>query len=314
MLNGSVKNHDPGDEVFTPLRMHKSCFFSIIQGEEGRIMYLLFDIGGTKMRIAFSSDGKGFGEPMIISTPQDFRKGILLFKEAASELSGGRKIKAVAGGIAGPLDREKTMLVNSPHVSGWIKKPLKKELEKAIKAPVYIENDSAMVGLGEAVYGKGKGRRVVVYMTISTGVGGSRIINGRIDESAMGFEPGHQIIDPSGALCPECKSVPGYLERYISGSAIERRYREKAYKISDPAVWEEVAQFLAYGLNNTIVHWSPDVVILGGSVAKKIPLSRVRFHLRRIMKIFPKIPPIEKAVLGDFGGLYGALHFLKNVR
>ncbi|HWR57864.1 MAG TPA: hypothetical protein VN328_03155, partial [Thermodesulfovibrionales bacterium] len=64
---------------------------------------------------------------------------------------------------------------------------------------------------------------------------------------------------------------------------------------------------------NTIVHWSPDIVILGGSVAGKIPLGRVRFHLRRIMKIFPKLPPIEKAVLGDVGGLYGALHFLRRL-
>ncbi len=274
-------------------------------------MYLLFDIGGTKMRIAFSPDGNAFGTPGIIPTPRDFKKGVLLFRDIALELSGGRKIDAVAGGIAGPLDREKTMLVNSPHISGWIGKPLKEELQKVLKAPVYIENDAAMVGLGEAIYGKGKGRRVVVYMTISTGVGGSRIIDGKIDESAMGFEPGHQIIDPIGALCPECKSVPGYLERYISGSAIEKRYRKKSYEISNPGVWEEVARFLAYGLNNTIVHWSPDVVVLGGSVAGKIPLSRVRFHLRKIMKIFPKIPPIEKAVLGDIGGLYGALHFLR---
>lgn len=276
-------------------------------------MYLLFDIGGTKMRIAFSSDGKSFSAPVIIPTPQDFKKGTLLLTDAALELSGG-KIEAVAGGIAGPLDREKTMLVNSPHISGWIKKPLKKELQTALKAPVYIENDAAMVGLGEAAYGKGKGRRVVVYLTVSTGVGGARIIDGRIDESAMGFEPGHQIIDREGALCTACKSGPGYLERYISGSAIEERYKKKAAEISDPKVWEEEARLLAYGLNNTIVHWSPDIVILGGSVAGKIPLDRVRFHVRKILRIFPKLPPIERAVLGDFGGLYGALHFLRHLR
>jgi predicted NBD/HSP70 family sugar kinase len=278
------------------------------------MQYLLFDIGGTKTRIALSTGKGSFGSPKIIPTPKDFDKGVALFRNVAFELSGGKRIKAAAGGIAGPIDRGKTMLVNSPHISGWVRKPLKQELQKVLGAPVYIENDAAMVGLGEAAFGKGKGRRVVVYMTVSTGVGGSRIVNGRIDESAMGFEPGHQIIDPGGSLCPDCKSVPGYLERYISGSAIEKRYKKKAYEISDPKVWEEVACFLAYGLNNTIVHWSPDIVILGGSVTKKVPLKRVRFHLRKIMKIFPKIPPIEKAVLGDFGGLYGALHFLRNLK
>ncbi len=276
--------------------------------------YLLFDIGGTKTRIALSTDGKSFGEPRVIPTPKEFAEGVSLFRDVALELSGGKKIKAVAGGIAGPIDREKTMLVNSPHIPGWIRKPLKKELQKVLGAPVYIENDAAMAGLGEAAFGKGKGKRVVVYMTVSTGVGGSRIVDGKIDESAMGFEPGHQIIDPTGSLCPDCKSVPGYLERYVSGSAIERRYKKKAYEISDPKVWEEEARFLAYGLNNTIVHWSPDVVILGGSVTESISVSRVRFHLRRIMKIFPNIPLIDKAVLGDFGGLYGAMYFLKNLR
>jgi glucokinase len=53
-------------------------------------------------------------------------------------------------------------------------------------------------GLGEAVFGAGKGREIVVYMTISTGVGGARIVGGKIDASAMGFEPGHQIIDACG--------------------------------------------------------------------------------------------------------------------
>ncbi|HYA32141.1 MAG TPA: ROK family protein, partial [Thermodesulfovibrionales bacterium] len=230
---------------------------------------------------------------------------------AAQELSAGQKIRAAAGGVAGPLDREKTRLVRSPHVSGWIGKPLKEELQRILGAPVYLENDAAMAGLGEAAYGEGKGKRIVVYVTVSTGVGGARIVDGEIDTSAMGFEPGHQIIDGGGTLCPECKSVPGYLERCVSGSAIERRYGKKADEIDDPKVWDEAARFLAYGLNNSIVHWSPEVVILGGSVMQKIPLGRVREYLTDILKIFPEPPLIRKAVLGDFVGLYGALQFLR---
>ncbi len=273
-------------------------------------MYLLFDIGGTKMRIAFSADGKAFGEPMVVLTPDNFDDGMRLFGQAARELSGGKKIKAAAGGIAGPLDRNKTGLVNSPHIPGWIRKPLKGELQKIVSAPVYLENDAAMVGLGEAAFGKGKGRRIVVYMTISTGVGGVRIVDGEIDPSAMGFEPGHQIIDVDGTLCPDCRSIPLYLERLVSGSALEVRYRKKASEIDDPAVWGEVARFLAYGLNNTIVHWSPDIVILGGAVMNRIPLDKVRSSLAEILRIFPEPPLIEDSVLGDFGGLYGALHFV----
>lgn len=273
-------------------------------------MYLLFDIGGTKTRIAFSGDGRGFGEPTVVPTPGDFDEGMVLIRDVARELSCGRKISAAAGGIAGPLDRDKTKLVNSPHIPSWTGKPLKENLRDILRAPVFLENDSAMAGLGEAVYGKGKGQRIVVYMTVSTGVGGTRIVDGEIDIGALGFEPGHQIIDADGTLCPGCKSIPSYLERLVSGSAIEKRYRKKPAEIDEPAVWDEVACFLAYGLNNTIVHWSPDVVILGGSVMKSISLERVRFHLRRVLKIFPEVPLIENAVLGDFGGLYGALYLL----
>jgi glucokinase len=282
--------------------------------EERRFgMYILFDIGGTKMRIAFSADGKGFDEPKVIPTPKEFEKGMERFKKAARELSGGRKIRAAAGGVAGPLDREKTKLVRSPHVSGWIGRPLKEELWRIIGSPVYLENDAAMAGLGEAAYGEGRGKRVVVYMTVSTGVGGVRIVDGEIDKSAHGFEPGHQIIDADGTLCPECGSVPGYLEKYVSGTALETRYGRKPYEIEDPVVWEEAARFLAYGLNNTIVHWSPDVVILGGSVMQRIPIDKVRLYLAEVLNIFPEPPPITRAVLGDFVGLYGALQFLRRI-
>ena len=80
----------------------------------------------------------------------------------------------------------------------------------------------------------------------------------------------------------------------------------------DKDFWEKVSRVLAVGLNNTIVHWSPDVVILGGSMMKKIgvPFDRVEAHLRQIIKIYPEIPPLKKSKLGDLGGLYGALAYI----
>ena len=278
-------------------------------------MYLLFDIGGTKMRIAVSKDGESFAEPNIVSTPQDFEEGILTFQEIAKELTKGEKIEAIAGGIAGPLDKEKTMLLNSPNIPGWIKKPLKGELEKVLAAPVSLENDAALVGLGEAVYGAGKGSRIAVYITVSTGVGGSRFVDGKIDTSAMGFEPGHQIINfDDKTMCPGCKRQ-GHLEGYVSGTAVELKYGKKPYEIKDLEIWDELAKLLAIGLNNTIVHWSPDVVVLGGSMIVREPgisLDRVQHHLLEVMTIFPKPPLLKKAGLQDVGGLYGALAFLKN--
>lgn len=272
-------------------------------------MYLLFDIGGTKMRLAISQDHKTVDNQEIVSTPQDFKKGLYLFSKIAQKLKSEKKILAAAGGIPGPLDLNKKMLINAPHLQSWVKKPLKEELEKIINAPVYLENDAALAGLGEATFGSGKGKKIVVYLTVSTGVGGARIVNGHIDSNAYGFEPGHQIIEKEGVLCPTC-NLPGHLEGYVSGTAIKRKFGKNPEEIKDPKVWVNVAQLLAIGIHNTILHWSPDIVILGGSVMKSIPIENVQHHLNQILFIFKEIPSIKKSALGETTGLYGALELL----
>jgi len=257
------------------------------------------------MRFVVSKDGNTFGEPKIVDTPKDFLEGISLFKKTASELAGGEEIIAVAGGVRA-LDSAKEKLRNQPHFPMWVDEPFKQELQNAIGAAVYLENDAAMVGLGEAVFGSGKEYRIVAYITISTGVGGVRIVDRKIDPSSQGFEPGNQIIN--------FDNTTKYLEACISGSALEKRLGKKAYEITDPAVWEKEAELLAYGLNNVSVFWSPDVIVLGGSMIlgdPAIPLDRVEYHLKNVLKILPEPPKLKKAALGDIGGLYGALAFLK---
>ena len=265
------------------------------------------------MRIAVSRDCKTlFGEPRIVNTPKGFDEGMAVFSELAKELCGGEKIKMAGGGIAGPLDKDRTKLLNSPHIPGWIGKPLKKKLSNILGAPVYIANDTAMVGLGETHFGAGKGYNIVVYITVSTGVGGVRIVDGLIDKRAFGFEPGHQVIDIDNTVCPKCLS--GQLEDLISGTAVERRYHKKPYEVQDETLWnEELPKWLAYGLANTIMHWSPEVVVLGGSMVvgdPAISVSQTKKYLQDILKIFTKSPDIKKAECGDSGGLYGALVFM----
>ena len=277
-------------------------------------MYILFDIGGTNMRVALSRDGETFGDPKIIPTPKDFDAGMLALKNIATELTHGEQIMGAAGGIAGTLSRDRATFLNGPHLAGWNGKPIKAALEGAFGAPTYVENDTAIVGLGEAVAGAGKGYPIVAYITVSTGVGGVRIVNQKIDVSAMGFEPGHQIFDAGGGL--HDKSVGGRgidLEGYISGTAISERYLKKPYEITDEAFWDDMARLLAYGLHNTIVHWSPDIVVIGGSMMNKIgiPIDRVHAHLKGILHIFPELPVIAHSALADIGGIHGALVYIK---
>lgn len=266
-------------------------------------MHIVFDIGGTNTRLAASEDGVSFGEPIKIPTPKDFEEGVQQIARIAAELAGGVKITAAAGGIAGPLNREKTMLVDSPHLAEWVAKPLAGKLSQAMGVSVYLENDTAIVGLGEAMAGAGRGYGIVAYITVSTGVGGARIVDGAIDRNAYGFEIGHQIIDANNKT----------LEDHISGSAFEKRYGKKPYEVTDADAWEEAARILAVGIHNTMVYWSPDVIILGGPMVTGDPaisIERAQEHLKNIMRIFPTCAEIKKAQLGDTGGLHGALAYI----
>lgn len=93
---------------------------------------------------------------------------------------------------------------------------------------------------------------------------------------------------------------------------------KKPYDIpQDDPMWDQYAHLLAYGLNNTILHWSPNVVVLGGAMIvgdPSIPIDATRAYLENILKVFPELPDIKKAELEDFGGLYGAMVYVNQHR
>lgn len=269
-------------------------------------MRLLFDIGGTTMRVALSHDNQTLTKVKDLPTPQDFFEGINQLIETTHNLIEDQPLELISGGIAGVLNQEKSYLINSPHLTSWINQPLKDRLATEFKVPITLINDASLGGLGEAVFGAGKNHSIVGYLTIGTGVGGTKIINKQIDPNAFGFEPGHQMIDPNGPLCERCQ-VNGHLESFISGSALMAKFNKPASEIDDPTVWEEIARILAIGIHNSLVHWSPEIMIIGGSVGKQIDLSKVKIYLDKYSTIFPELPPVVPASLEDQSGLYGAL-------
>ena len=273
-------------------------------------MYILFDIGGTKTRIAKTVDCVSFEEPVIFETPEKFEDAIRVISEKILELADGEELAGACGDIAGIFNPEKDTLLHSPHLLDWSGKSLKAELESRIKAPVHLENDADLVGLGEAVHGAGQGFSIVAYLTISTGVGGGRIVDGKIDKRVFSFEPGFQIIDID-KTATDSVNPEGHLEGFVSGSYMEKRFNKKPFEVeqSDP-VWNELAKELAVGLHNVICFWSPDVIILGGSMMvgdPAISTDTVYDALKEIPTVFPRLPELKKAELGSIGGLYGAL-------
>lgn len=275
---------------------------------------LLFDIGGTNMRLAMTRDGRRFGSPIIIPTPRSFNVGIKTIRTHGQRLAQSKQITAVVGGVAGSLHQQRGVLVTSP-LHGWVGRPFRQSLRRLFQAPVTVENDSAVVGLGEATHGAGRGHRIVAYITVSTGVGGARIVDKQIDANALGFEPGHHLIDLHGPRCYQC-GHRGDLQSLIGGRVLERRYGRPPYKIRDSKVWREEARLLALGLVNVAIFWSPNVIVLGGSMLKRVGISvpQVRLFLRQYLKVLAHAPTVIRGTLGDIGGLYGALELLKQTK
>lgn len=259
-------------------------------------MYLLFEVGGTKTRIGFSNDRATLSDSKILSTPKIPAGFLNLLKKEV----GSQKINAIAGGVPGVLNPERSDLISAPHLPEWIGKNLKQSLEKEFHTRVLLENDAALGGLGEATFGAGKDYKIVAYFTIGTGVGGARIVKGKIDVRTLGFEPGHQLINPAGLE----------FEQYISGTALEKEYGKPSDQIEDQNVWDEAARRVALGLTNSILHWSPEIIVLGGGLMEKISVEAIKENIKQNIKVFPILPEITRAKLGELAGLYGALALL----
>ena len=153
--------------------------------------YVLFDIGGTKSRMAVTDDLKTFIRTETFTTPNDPTKFVTKIAEFSSLSMKDGPLEGIVGGIRGVLNEVKTGLEHDAILSSWIDFNICEELEKILKAPVILENDTALAGLGETLFGAGQGVDLVAYHTISTGVGGVKITNGHIDITSAGFEPGH---------------------------------------------------------------------------------------------------------------------------
>lgn len=268
-------------------------------------MYLLFEVGGTNTRIGFSADGKTIENIQKIPTSEDFGQFLSTLREQSQQFG---EIKAICGGIPVVFNRERTTPIASAHLPKWVGRSIKKDLETTFQAPALLENETALGALGEATKGAGVGSPIVAFITVGTGIGGTRIVDGKIDRRIYGFEPGHHIIIPDGQPCA-CGGK-GHLEAYVAGFYLEQKYKQKGEFIKDPNVWEEVARYLAIGLYNVSVHWSPNIFVLGGSVISGIPLESVKKYLQGFSTIFPQVPEIRPASLGNEAALIGALEYL----
>jgi len=261
---------------------------------------IVFDIGGTKTRIAAVEEDTALRDITIFETDHDPEVGVQNIISTIHKIVGDFPIAAICGGSKGAIDNGVIKRVN--HITRWAGTPLREILEHEFETKVYLMNDVELIGIGEYYYGAGKGIHDMMYLTVSTGVGGSHIVDGRIDKGKYNAEPGHQMVDSAE------------LESLISGPAVEKKYGKPPKEIDDITIRNELAEILARGLYDNVLHWSPEVIVLGGSMIvgkNPIPIEHTQKTLDAlVLKYHPEAPKIKKAELGDHGGLYGGMAYL----
>src|SRR5579859_7629349 len=189
------------------------------------------DIGGTHLRAAVLQGSRllsRVSEPTG-EDPLPDRTIPRIFKMMQQALEAAQlTIEAISGiGVAtpGPLDNSMGVLYSPPNMPSWEHLPLRDLFQQHYRPhqlPVYVENDANAAALGEYLFGAGRGCKNMVYLTISTGIGGGIILDGKIFEGTSGTagELGHMSIDWQGERCP-CGNR-GCLEYYASGTTIRR--------------------------------------------------------------------------------------------
>jgi glucokinase len=187
------------------------------------------DLGGTQIRAAVLQGAEIRGRAATLTgydaTPERVLPRIYATMQEALEAA-GVAVNEVAGiGVAapGPLDNREGVLYSPPNLPAWKAVPLREILSQQFHCPVFVENDANAAALGEFFFGAGQGSRDMVYVTVSTGIGGGVIANGQILEGTNGTaaELGHITIDWRGERC-SCGNI-GCLEALASGTAIARK-------------------------------------------------------------------------------------------
>lgn len=274
--------------------------------------FALFTIRHDIITVTHSSDLSGLGRKISFNTPANFSSGMLKIVDAINQLCGTQKPVAIVGGLCGLLNEDKSGLENDAVLDKWIGKSIVGELSKSFSVPVYLEDEVALAGVGEAVFGAGRNLPIVAYHIIDDVIDGVKIENGKIDLASVSFEPGHQVLDIDRTILGD--DIEPTLENLVSGTAIRHRYgfHPKDIPQSD-LLWSELAAYLAQGLRNTILYWSPDVLVLGGNLIDSDPhidIDMVRKHTVETLAGFVPSPLICKASLGEDAPFFGGLHLL----
>ena len=311
------------------------------------------DLGATKIfSLVALPDGREVGSDSRLTLagqgPEAVVGRIVESVRAALAAAGGARtqLAAVAVAAPGPIDHERGLVRNPPNLPGWGTVPVVRMLEEALRVPVALENDANAAALGEHAFGAGRDFRNMIFVTVSSGIGGGIIVDGRVYRGATGAagEIGHMVLDENGPPCG-C-GQRGCLEALASGTAIAARAAALAEEGASPVlarlarqsapppgastgltaadveraalegdavarrVIDEAGRFLGLGLVNLVHVFNPDGIVIGGGVSRMgdLILEPARQVVReRCFPLSQEGLSIVPGVLGDRAGALGAI-------
>ncbi|MEP7453897.1 ROK family protein [Phyllobacterium sp. SB3] len=298
-----------------------------------------FDLGGTQVRAALAGKNsiirRAAGATDIAGGPEGV---VLQLSQLAKEVAPGidfTAIKAVGIAAPGPLDTVSGIVDHIPTLPGWEQFPLKQRLSDLFNLPAIVENDGIAAAYGEWKQGAGRGLDNLVFVTVSTGIGGGVVMDGRLLHGRRGLAAhvGHFRMAAAGPVC-SCGRT-GCFEAFAAGTALGKRASEIALgntagflgkkalteKIQsrhvvagaremDPeciALLKDEAWYLGVGFTNLIHLFSPERVIMGGGVSQAFDLLKDEIHAviqKEAMGPFKQVEVVA-AELGDNAGLFG---------
>ncbi len=251
-------------------------------------------------------------------------------------MAGEDRVCGIGIAAPGPINPQVGIIYSAPNIPGWEQLPLAQILQERFNVPTRLGNDANLAALGEWRYGAGKGHHHLLYLTISTGIGGGVICDDQLllGHHGLAAELGHVTVLPDGPLCG-C-GHRGHLEAVASGTAIARYVAEQlaqgvpsslaefsnptgrdismAAENGDPLAKASLARagtFIGYALADYLHIFNPSIIILGGGVSRSGPFLieplRTSIAQRIISPEYLHGLVITTAALGDDSGLLGAL-------
>lgn len=300
------------------------------------------DLGGTKITTAISdltgeiiekttlATGSALGEEVVLSRIFDSISMVL----EASKIN-EQDVRAIGIGAPGPLDSEKGIIITTPNLP-FKNYNLVKPIEERFGIKTYLDNDANAAAIGEYTFGAGKGTKHMIYITVSTGVGGGAILNGRPyrGNTSNALEVGHMTIEPFSKYQCNCGKY-GDVESLCSGTAIAKRAKEaveagretslkdidtitsyevhQAYLEGDKVaieILDTALEYMGIAIANLIVNFDPEMIVIGGGVTKigDLFFDKVKESAKKrsfdFMFNSTKIVPSK---LGQESGVIGAL-------